>query len=342
MSDFDFLLQINTFHKSLGIQKQVLKDFWEKAELILHNSGVTLKPLPKKWMTLKHNYFSVLFLTLFHILEIPKDRLKLFAKLNHCMRAWVTACDNILDNELKELIITDLPEGGHIFKSVHTILVTDRIFFMFLLDAVKAGTISENEMNILLNTSLSALTASGIEEAEEESGVDFSLSPEEILATVHDAKTGQLFTSPLAAPFILEDLKETDEKAYSAKRGLHLFGLACQVLDDLSDISIDVAYRKNNYMASVITHNNNNIEKNLFNDLLKMKPEELTNKVEMYQQFPEASQITLRKSLELYNEALDYLCKAGLPLNFAKRQAFINILLKLFGLPKELYKIREY
>lgn len=342
MSEFDFLLKINTFHKSLGIQKTVLSDYWASAEKVLYGSGITLKPLPKKWLTLKHNYFSVLFITLYHILGIPNERIQLYARINHCMRAWVTACDNILDNELKELILTDLPEDAHVFKSVHTVLVTDRIFFMFLREAVSSKTISENELEVLLNSSLSALTASGIEEAEEESGVDYSLSPDEILNSVHDAKTGQLFTSPLAAPFILGDIQESDEKAAWAKEGLHTFGLACQVLDDLSDLGIDVAYRKNNYMASVITHNNNISERNKFDQLLESDPQDLEKRIDLYQEFPEAARFTLDKSLSLYHKALTLLCDAGLPLDIAKRESFVKILLKLFGFPKELYKIREY
>jgi geranylgeranyl pyrophosphate synthase len=257
------------------------------------------------------------------------------------MRAWVTACDNILDNELKELIITDLPEDAQVFKSVHTILVTDRIFFMFLREAVRAGVISEHELDVLMNSSLSALSASGIEEAEEESGVDYSLSPDEILSRVHDAKTGQLFTSPLAAPLELGDISESDNKAAWAKEGLHTFGLACQVLDDLSDLGIDMAYRKNNYMASIITHNNNTPERKKFENLLSTD-DGLANRIDLYQEFPEAAGLTLNKSLSLYHRSLNLLCDAGLPLDIAKRHSFIKILLKLFGFPKELYRIREF
>ena len=96
------------------------------------------------------------------------------------MRTWVTACDNLLDDELKELIITDLPEKAKVFKSVHTVLAADRIFFLFLCEAVKKGVISDDEMEILLSNTMTAMSESGREEAEEEGGVDYSVKPEAI------------------------------------------------------------------------------------------------------------------------------------------------------------------
>ncbi len=224
-------------------------------------------------MSLRHNYFSVLFIAIFFILEIPIQRLMLFSGLNHCLRSWVTACDNLLDNELKEIIVTDLPENAHRFKSVHTLLLTDRIFFSFLLDARKAGTISDDEMVRLLNLSLAAISVSGREEAEEEGGVEDAPPPEQILHRVHIAKTGQLFAAPLSAPLALGDIDLKNPRVSQMKEGLLDFGLGCQILDDISDLGTDLQDRKYNYLASLIHHGSTTHEKELLSSIQSGPPE---------------------------------------------------------------------
>src|SRR6056297_3579114 len=98
MSDFDFLLQIRAFHRGFTIQKEAVSDFWRRADDILAGSKISLKKLPPRYLTLRHNYFSVLFLTVYDILGVRPERMRLYAAINHCMRTWVTACDNLLDN----------------------------------------------------------------------------------------------------------------------------------------------------------------------------------------------------------------------------------------------------
>ena len=240
MSEFNFILKAELFKKGLSEQKYVLNNFWEKGSEILSGSGINLKPLPKQWFSLRHNYFSVLFIVVFYILHIPLPRLRFYARLNHCLRTWVTACDNLLDDELKELLITDLPEDARIFKSVHTILVADRIFFSFMIDAVRDGIITEHEMKILLQISLSSISASGREEAEEESGVEYDLTPDDVLYKIHAVKTGRLFTSPLSAPLALGDIDKNDPEYIHINDGLGAIALGCQILDDLSDIGMDL------------------------------------------------------------------------------------------------------
>ena len=118
MPDFRFLLELGVFHKALAEQKQVVQSFWENAAQLLVNSGIQLKPMPVQWSSFRRNYFSVFFIVCFRVLGIADDRRRLFARLNHCLRAWVTCCDNLLDNELKELILTDLPQEAKIFTQL--------------------------------------------------------------------------------------------------------------------------------------------------------------------------------------------------------------------------------
>ncbi len=342
MANFDFLMKIDIFRKSLSEQQSVLRDFWMKAEGIVAGSGIALKPVPERWTTFRHNYFSVLFIAIFHVLDIPLPRLTLYARLNHCLRAWVTACDNLLDNELKEMILTDLPEQAGVFKSVHTLLVTDRIFFSFLMDYANKGIITHDEMEKLLNISLSSISASGVEEAEEEGGVEYFMSPEEIIQKVHFAKTGKLFTSPLAAPLALGDIADM-QKAEDIRNGLCHFGLACQILDDLSDIGDDIVNRKHNYLASLIMHGDGSQEKVILSEMLRQKNKsELKENTRLYKKFPMATDLAQKESMTHFRISLEHLAQSGLPLNKYGQGAFIRTLMIIFGYPDLLTGLRKF
>ena len=342
MANFDFLLEIDIFRKSLSEQKAAIKDFWKKGGQILEGSGVSLRPLPEDWTDLRHNYFSVLFTATFFILKVPLPRLRLYARLNHCLRSWVTACDNLLDNELKEMLLTSLPENAATFKSVHTVLTVDRIFFSFLLDGLRDGTITNDEMEKLLRVSLASLSASGIEEAGEEGGVDCFLPPEEVLQKIHPAKTGRLFTSPLAAPAALGDI--TDNKTHeNISSGLCQFGLACQVLDDLSDLGMDLANRKHNYLASLIMHSNDLYERQLLEDTVNSifsGDNAARDDIHLYMRFPIAAGLAQKEALSRFNISLEYLAGGGIPFSSSGKQAFIRTLTAILGHPDLLVSLR--
>jgi len=342
MPEFDFLLKVSLFRKSLKVQQAVIRDFWDKAQSLLSGSQIHLKPVPKSWLTLRHNYFSVLFIAMFHVLNIPAPRLMLFAQLNHCLRSWVTACDNLLDNELKEIILTDLPDNAHTFKSVHTILLTDRIFFSFVLDALENGIINRSEMVRLLNVSLSAISASGREEAEEEGGVMDVPLPEQILQRVHFAKTGHLFAAPLSAPIALGDIDLNQPATALAKDGLMTFGLGCQLLDDISDLGMDLNDRKYNYLISLIHHQGTPDERNLlkkFNQTDHLADDNGLEK--LYQAFPKASHQALTEATRQLKNALRLLSDCGLPLSALQLDMFIKILVTVFKHPKRFFNLRD-
>ncbi|NOR51266.1 MAG: hypothetical protein GQ470_01480 [Gammaproteobacteria bacterium] len=340
MADFEFLFKIGVFKKSISEQQQVLTDFWAKGSEIVAGSGINPQPLPKEWASLKRNYFSVLFIAIFHILDIPEERIRLYSRLNHCLRAWVTACDNLLDDELKEMFLTDLPESAQIFKSVHTLLVVDRIFFQFLLDAKNEGAISDEEIERLLKISLNSMVASGIEEANEEQGVEYNLSPQEVLDQIHIYKTGHLFTSPLAAPFALGDIKDIDQ-GEAIRDGLLNFGLGCQILDDLTDLGMDLACRKHNYIIAVIMQGEDSAEKE---KLLKMmtleNTESFRDDIKLYRKFPAATKAAQSEATTRFEYALKRLSEGGLPMSKTNRVLFIKTLSALLGYPELLAKIR--
>lgn len=318
MPELDFLGRIGLFRESLEEHREALADFWAKADVVLAGSGVTLAPLPRSWTALRHNHFSVLFIAVFRILGIPAPRRRLCAGINHCLRAWVTACDNLLDGEMRETLLTDLPAGATIFKSAHTLLVVDRVFFLMLREAESAGVITPAEAEQLVAVSLGALTASGRQEAEEEHGVTGRLRPAQVLREVHGRKAGMLFTAPLAAPKALGDAG-TGRRFGDLSRGLHRFGLGVQILDDLNDLGQDLAGRRQNYFASVIAHGADAGERARLGTL--EGAEAVRTDAGLWRQFPKGLARTQTECLSQFRAGVDLLCRGGLPLGRAERSA---------------------
>jgi hypothetical protein len=318
MPGLDFLGRIGLFRESLAEHREALADFWAKADAVLAGSGVTLAPLPRAWTALRHNHFSVLFVAVFRLLGIPAPRRRLYAGVNHCLRAWVTACDNLLDGEARETILTDLPAGAAVFKSAHTLLVVDRVFFLMLREAESAGVITPAEAERLVAVSLGALTASGRQEAEEEHGVAGRLSPARVLREVHGRKAGMLFTAPLAAPRALGDTG-TGRRFNDLARGLHRFGLGVQILDDLNDLGQDLAGRRQSYFASVIAHGADAGERARLGALegdASVRADDM-----LWKHFPQGLARTQTACLAQFRAGVDLLFRGGLPLSRAERVA---------------------
>ena len=86
---------------------------------------------------MENNFFSALFLYSYHRAGIARSRRIIYAIVNQCLRGLVTGCDNILDDEYKKTLETDLPEQGVRFRSVVDIMVSDRVLFEILLGEFK-------------------------------------------------------------------------------------------------------------------------------------------------------------------------------------------------------------
>ncbi len=332
MLNFDFLLQLNLFRKGLSVQKGAVEAFWAEAGSLLAGSGIEARPLPKELLGMGRNLFSVLFIAAFMRLDIPEPRLRLYARINHCLRSWVTACDNLLDNELKETLLTDLPEQAQVFKSVHTLMVADRIFFRFLLEARDEGVIDDAQMRLLLHTTLASLSESGREEAEEEGGVDHQLPADEVLNRIHRAKTALLFAAPLAAPRALGDIRDDDPQLALIENGLMHFGLACQLVDDLDDLGVDIAARKYNYLIALIHHGDDETERNALAELEDQT--ELGHDPLLYQRFPLAYETTRAEIGRQFSLSLRLLNEAGYGLGGRSGRMLVALLLRILGHPE--------
>lgn len=244
------VLRCESFRRALAEQRAVLVEFFGLAEGLFARCAVPMQmPGPSVW-SIERNFFSTLFLATYGGLGLSAERRNLYGFMNQCLRALVTGCDNLLDDEYKDVFGFGPELHGEKFASVLAILAGDRILFEGLSRRRRAGLLGEEAMATLVRTSLTALLPSGLEEAAEEGGVVVPLSPTEILEGVHRVKTGQLFQATLDGPLALGEISKAQYETVG--RALSDFGVACQLLDDLVDLARDAGDRRYNYALATL------------------------------------------------------------------------------------------
>ena len=207
----------------------------------------------------QRNFFSILFLSLYRALDIPFERRIFYGMINHSIRGIVTGTDNLLDDEYKEMLPLDFPEGAIRFKSVMHILLFDRFLFTILDSAEADGLIGRDEKHAVQKSIFRAMVPIGEEEASEERGIDALLPPSEILSSVHMYKGGNLLRLAFVAPLILE--KDLKKRLDLVDGGIYSIGLSLQVIDDLTDFYEDIRRHKHNYLVSSIFYEGTTEEK---------------------------------------------------------------------------------
>lgn len=264
-----FIEEITTVESQDEIQDQddllrILEDeigaalalYLEIAGNLLAGSGTRLEDVPPSFFSLKYNFFSALFLFSYHRAKISKERRIFYAVVNQCLRGMVTGCDNLLDDEYKQTLPTDLPATATRFRSVLDIMASDRVLFELILKNLKGGRLTWEQGSRISSISLTALMRSGAQEAGEETGISHILSPEKVLMNIHHYKTGLLFQAPWAIPSVLE--KSSPAQVEEIKKALYNIGMGCQIMDDMVDLQVDIRTHRHNYVVSVLYHSLNN------------------------------------------------------------------------------------
>jgi hypothetical protein len=249
---------------------EALSLYWSTAENILDGGSVQLRAPRPEYFAIESNLFSALFLYSYLQVGVVRPRRVFYAAVNQCLRGMVTGCDNLLDDEYKQTLDTDLPEEGIRFRSVLDIMVSDRALFNLLIDSHQRGELSADEVRSASSASLHGLLSSGVQEAGEEAGIKDRLMPDEVLRAVHHYKTGLLFQCPWSLPAVLEDIDpETLDRTTQA---LYQLGMGCQILDDMVDLASDLRMRRHNYAASLICHDTDPGEHARLQDWLQELP----------------------------------------------------------------------
>ncbi len=223
----------------------------------------------------------------------------------------VTGCDNLLDDEYKKTLDTDIPENAYRFRSVMDIMVSDRVLFQLLMDACARQEIKADRVMTAMAASMKTMTLSGMQEASEEGGIRDILQPDELLRTVHHYKTGILFTCPWDIPLCIEDREESGISPL--KEGLYRIGMGCQIMDDMVDFMSDLERKRHNFMVSLIHHSPNPLERKRLQELLAVKNSLLA--ADLAKDFPDS----LAKASETSRRFLE----SGLNLLFSPQHRFL-------------------
>ena len=305
-------------------QKRVIDDFFGAGNNLLAGVVPLSRP-PEGAKAFERNFFSSLFLATFAALGMEQAKRSLYGLVNQCLRAWVTGCDNILDGDDRVVFPIDLPGEGYRFKAVLTVMTADRVLAERLLEAVSTGILTLDQATRLQRISLACLVPSGMQEHDEEAGVKETLPPGAILHEIHAIKTGRLFEAPLVVPQILDDLATPATEF--ARRGLHSFGLGCQIIDDIADVGRDLLQERHNYLASLCVHDDG-LDINALRGAVR-SPEDLT------QLISPSLGAAADKARRLMHMGLDLLGNAGLSLDRGARDLIIEAMFPLL-LEKDL------
>lgn len=291
----------HTFHSLKGELQEALAIYWETAAAVLGKGSIQLLEPHPGYFAMEGNFFSSLFLYSYFRAGIPKSRRIFYTIVNQCLRGMVTGCDNILDNEYKMTLATDLPLDAGKFRSIVDIMVSDRILFFILQREFLLHHLTSEQVMAASYESLRALSKSGVQEASEEQGAGSILNPREILSKIHSIKTGILFQSPWALPDLLENRdimgSEFVTHGEGVKAALFKIGMGCQILDDMVDLYLDLKMNRHNYVASLIQYGEDRKETALFRKILKGRIDIETSE-DLISQFPSACKTASRKALE--------------------------------------------
>lgn len=275
--------------------------YWKTAGHILETCGVALMPPTEATFSFRKNFFSMLFLYSYQRAGILRARRILYAATLQCLRGMVTGCDNLLDDEYKPTLETDIPATGQRFRSVVDIMVSDRVLFQILLDAAMRQEIALEQVQAASAASMKTMTRSGIEEASEEAGITAILKPEVILQTIHHFKTGLLFQCPWDIPLTIETVAE--KNLNPLLEGLYQIGVGCQILDDMLDMAEDIKGKKHNYVVSLVHHESSTVEKDQLQKAMGPNHDAFANAM-LVSRFPEALKLALQTSRGLLMNGL--------------------------------------
>ncbi len=255
----DILRNCDAWNSAYEIQRDTVIRFHQECADVL-GDACALEPLPDDALSMRRNLFSTLFTMSNATLGLDDEELRFYAVVNQCLRALVTGCDNILDDEYKEVIGFSMPGKGIRFRSVLTIMTADAVLARLIAGRVAAGKLELEKAMRLSEAVLAVLIPSGIEEHEEESELG-ALVPtvEDMLERIHFLKTGMLFQAPLRIVEHMDDAnaQDTEELAGSLSR----FGIGCQILDDMKDVAEDLMDGRYNLVLSEAYHGKNTKER---------------------------------------------------------------------------------
>lgn len=310
---------LKAFKDAFALQKTTIKDFYARANTF-NCPQCSVGGIPSGMLDLKRNVFSTLFLGVTRKIAITDRYMPLYAMVNQCMRAWVTACDNVLDDEYK--VIFEFPDAGEgdRMRSILTIMVAERVLSSYVME-----TYSDPELLRVVETlSLQSLVSSAVQESEEEGAEIPILPPDQIIADVHKRKTADLFVAPLVLPFELE--KPDFEVMNNARRAMENFALGCQIIDDVKDMAGDVCTHRHNLLVSLLADDRGEAT------IAGLRAEPMSE-WSAWDRFPKLTEQALVLSQSYFETAFEHMEALGILIPAKKHVTIMQLICKLLRVP---------
>lgn len=320
MQNIQLLLRKDLYRRALEVHLQSLEEF-HRIVRDISGDACPIGPLAPEFKSPEKNMFSCLFLSV--ILHLFKESafIPLYAFINQCMRAWVTGCDNLLDDEYKTIFPFAIKEKGSRIPSVFTLLLTDRALTRFMTEKFNTP-----ELITKVHThSFRLLVPCALEECEEEMRPVEILHPFDILSKIHLEKTALLFSAPLGIPELLEHAPPP--LLQKAKEALQYFGHACQILDDAKDMPQDLVQGRHNYLVSLETDRVG--QKKWLEDLRRNKESEWFP----WEKYPDTFEKATWQCEEFFYKSFESFNEIGMQLMPSEMEGWINLIFTLLKVP---------
>ena len=269
----------------------------------------------------QRNVFSILFLSIFSVLGIPRARRRMYGLVFHTVRGIVTCADNILDAEDKGAVRLRL-QGGRVLPDIMLMLFHHRL----LRDAVEEA--AEREPGRRAYARLErALAQVAQAECSDEGGVPYALTPGRLLRRVHRFRGRRLLELAFVVPESLEGA-DVSARLREARGAVGLLGLGLQALDDVTDFERDVAERRHNLLRSWIVHR---AEDGRYDDeaLRRLDAGALAHPEHT---FPRSTEAVVARAMSTMRRGFLRLHRLGHPMDEGQARALARTLFSLRGL----------
>lgn len=274
------------------------------------------------------NIFSILFLSIFLSLGLPEPRVRAYGLILHSLRGVVTSTDNILDRESKGALRIH-GACGWVLPNVMLLVLQSGLLYEILSELAPDPCLRQRVQREII----SALQEIAFEEEGEEHEINEVLAPEELLDRIHRYRGGQLLELAFITPVMLETEHADDLRI--ASTAVHRIGLGLQILDDITDLSLDLQSLNHNILRSWILHRGP--DGPFTDDDLRAFP--LADLRCPWKAFPKATRAVLDQATDEARAGFAALDSIGFPIDQEGIDNLLGWLFKARGL-WDLWKIR--
>lgn len=281
----------------------------------------------------ERNFFSILFLSIFNAVKIPKEKRMIYGVVVHAIRTIVTCTDNLLDKEKKGAVFLNLGLKNSILDNVILLLMSQRV----LSQATKQASKDENTAEQIEGEIFDSLCsiAKGESLANVTNEITALPKPEDIIETIHKKIGGELLRLALIAP--LKNEVEIHQQLGHMEAGVLDVGLALQMLDDVVDFSDDIIAGKINLLASWIIHRGSDG----FYTYPELREKVQNSKEDIKNVFSVSRMEVINAAIDRALEGFEQLSCGGYPIDRSAATSVLGTMFRLRGLDME-WQLSDY